>query len=89
MPPDLEREEKEIIKFNQRIAFAEERDALKNGRYVKESSVLAKLDPIHAQGCLGRAALSKNSKHQIIIPKNSDLAHLIFYCFHKKKSSFW
>ncbi|KAK2550407.1 hypothetical protein P5673_028926 [Acropora cervicornis] len=92
MLPDLERAEKEIIKFNQRIAFAEEIDALENGTSVKKSSVLVKLDPILAQGLprvggrLGRAALPENSKHQTVIPKNSHLARLIVYHFHEKSA---
>ena len=92
MLPDLEKAEKEIIKFNQRIAFAEEIDALENGRSVNKASVLVKLDPILAQGLLrdggrlGRAALPENSKHQIIIPKNSHLARLIVYHFHEKSA---
>ena len=85
MLPDLEKAENEIIKFNQI-------DALENGRSVKKSSVLVKLDPILAQdlvsvsGRLGRAAFPENSKHQIIIPKNSHLAHLIVYHFHEKSA---
>ena len=92
MLPDLERAEREIIKFNQRIAFAEEIDALQNGRSVKKSSVLVKLDPILAQGLLrvggrlGRAALPEDSKHQIIIPRNSHLARLIVHHFHEKSA---
>lgn len=64
MLPDLERAEKKIIKFNQRIA--EEIDSLENSRSVKKSSVLVKLDTILAQGLLcvggrhGRAALPEN-----------------------------
>ena len=88
--PDLERAEKEIIKFNQRIA--EEIDSLENSISVKKSSVLVKLDPILAQGLLrvggrlGRAALPENSKHQTVIPKNSHLARLIVYHFHEKSA---
>ena len=90
MLPDLERAEKKIIKFNQRIA--EEIDSLENSRSVKKSSVLVKLDTILAQGLLcvggrlGRAALPENSKHQTVIPKNSHLARLIVYHFHEKSA---
>ena len=90
MLPDLERAEKKIIKFNQRIA--EEIDSLENSISVKKSSVLVKLDPILAQGLLcvggrlGRAALPENSKHQTVIPKNSHLARLIVYHFHEKSA---
>lgn len=90
MLPDLERAEKEIIKFNQRIA--EEIDSLENCRSLKKLSVLVKLDPILAQGLLrvggrlGRAALPENSKHQTVIPKNSHLARLIVYHFHEKSA---
>lgn len=79
---------KRIINFHQRIAFAEEIDALEHGRSVKKSSVLVKLDPILAQGLphvsghVGRAALAEDSKHLIIIPKNSHLTHLIVYHFY-------
>ena len=41
--PELEIAEQEIIKFNQKIAFAEEIAALKKGKSVKKSSALIKL----------------------------------------------
>ena len=88
--PELKNAEKEIIQFNQRMAYAEEIEAIKKGNSVKKSSVLVKLDPIldhgllRVGGRLNKAAISDDSKHQIIIPRNSHLARLLVYHFHEK-----
>ena len=82
--------EGEVIMFHQSCAFAEERRAIENGDCVKKSSVLAKLDPTLVEGllCVGgrlsRAPLHDDSKHQIIIAKDSPLARLLIQHFHQK-----
>ena len=87
---ELEIGEQEIIKFNQKIAFAEEIAALKKGKSVKKSSALVRLDPIMVQGLLrvgGQlriATLSEDSKHQIIIPRDSHHVRLLVSHFHEK-----
>ena len=75
--------EREVIMLDQSCVFAEERRVLK-------SSVLAKLDPIlvngllRVSGCLSRAPLHDDSKHQIIIAKDSPVARLLIQHFHQK-----
>nr|XP_058961489.1 uncharacterized protein LOC131788420 [Pocillopora verrucosa] len=87
---ELEEAGKEIIKFEQNRTFAEELEAVKGGKCVKGSSALARLDPILTDGLLrvggrlSRATLSDDSKHQIIIPKDSHLARLLVNHFHQK-----
>ena len=87
---ELEEAGKEIIKFEQNLTFAEELEAVKGGKCVKGSSALARLDPILTDGLLrvggrlSRATLSDDSKHQIIIPKDSHLARLLVNHFHQK-----
>ncbi|XP_020604001.1 uncharacterized protein LOC110042950 [Orbicella faveolata] len=76
--------------FDQSRAFAEERRAIEKGDCVKKSGVLAKLDLIlvngllHVGGHLSRAPLHDDSKHQIIIGKDSPLARLLIQHFHQK-----
>jgi len=87
---ELENAEREIVKFNQSFAFAEELEAIKRGSSVKKSSAIAKRDPIVVSGLLrvggrlSRAPPSEDSKHQIIIPKESHLAVLLVSHFHQK-----
>ena len=86
--PELENAEREVIKFEQNLAFAEELETIREGNCVKKSSALARLDPIlvngllRVGGCLNRAPLSDDSKHHIIIPKDSHLARLLVSHFH-------
>ena len=80
---ELENAEREVIKFEQNLAFAQELETIREGNCVKKSSALARLDPILVNGLLrvggrlNRAPLSDDSKHQIIIPKDSHLARLL------------
>ena len=75
--------------FDQSRTFAEERRAIEKRDCVKKS-VLAKLDPILVNGLLrvggrlSRAPLHDDSKHQIIIAKDSPLARLLIQHFHQK-----
>ena len=88
--PELDRAETEIIKFDQSHVFAEEIEAVKAGSCVKKSSPLVKLDPILVDGLLrvggrlSRAPLPDESRHQIIISKESPLASLLVNFFHAK-----
>ena len=81
--PELENAEREVIKVEQNLAFAQELETIRERNCVKKSSALARLDPILVNGLLrvgghlNRAPLSDDSKHQIIIPKDSHLAHLL------------
>ena len=84
--------EREVTMFDQSRAFAEEKRAIEKGNCVKKSSILAKLDPILVNGLLrvggrlSRAPLHDDSKHQIIIAKDSPLARLLIQHFHQKSS---
>ena len=49
---ELEKAEKELIKFDQSFAFPEELEAVKSGRCVKKSSPVVRLDPIFSDGLL-------------------------------------
>ena len=86
--PELENAEREVIKFEQNLAFAEELETIREGNSVKKLSALARLDPILVNGLLpvgrrlNRVPLSDDSKHQIIIPKDSHLARLLVSHFH-------
>lgn len=87
---ELNNAERELIKFDQNRAFAEEIEAIGKGSCVKKSSALTKLDPILVDGLLrvgrrlSRAPLSDDSKHQIIIAKDSSLARLLVNHFQQK-----
>ena len=86
--PELENAEREVFNFEQNPAFAEELETIREGNCIKKSSALAGLDPIlvsdllRVGGRLNRAPLSDDSKHQIIIPKDSHLARLLVSHFH-------
>ena len=87
---DLDFAERELIMFDQRNAFPEEIEAIKKGGCVKKSSCLAKLSPVliggvlHVGGRLSRAPLPDESRHQIIISKDSPLGVLLIRFFHEK-----
>ncbi|XP_033110055.1 uncharacterized protein LOC117111250 [Anneissia japonica] len=90
----LEAAERFIIVHEQQKHFAAELTALKNGEKksitaVMKASPLRKLDPMLVDGVivvggrLRRAALPDRMKHQIIIPKRSEIAPLIALQAHK------
>ncbi|KAK3733837.1 hypothetical protein QZH41_000403 [Actinostola sp. cb2023] len=87
---EIENAEKEIMKYVQRQAFPEEVSALQDNSKLKKDSSLLKLDPVLVDdllcvgGRLERAPLPIQAKHQIIIPKNSDIAKLLISEFHIK-----
>ena len=83
--------ERELIMFDQRNAFPEEIETIKKGGCVKKSSCLAKLSPVliggvlRVGGRLSRAPLPDESRHQIIISKDSPLGVLLIRFFHEKR----
>ncbi|XP_062617869.1 uncharacterized protein LOC134279475 [Saccostrea cucullata] len=87
----LDKAETNILKYVQMKYFAQEFKDLNSSEngFVKRSSKLAKLDPIVHNGVLRVGGRLKkldttlNSKHQIIIPKESVLARLIAEEAHK------
>ncbi|XP_073237647.1 uncharacterized protein [Porites lutea] len=87
---DLDFAERELIMFDQRNAFHEEIETIKKGGCVKKSSCLAKLSPVLIGGVLrfggqlSRAPLPDESRHQIIISKDSPLGVLLIRFFHEK-----
>ena len=87
---DLDFAERELIMFDQRNAFPEEIETIKKGGCVKKSSCLAKLSPVliggvlRVGGRLSRAPLPDESRHQIIISKDSPLGVLLIRFFHEK-----
>ena len=87
---DLDSAERELIMFDQRNAFPEEIETIKKGGCVKKSSCLAKLSPVliggvlRVGGRLSRAPLPDESRHQIIISKDSPLGVLLIRFFHEK-----
>ena len=87
---DLDSAERELIMFDQRNAFPEEIETITKGGCVKKSSCLAKLSPVliggvlRVSGWLSRAPLSDESRHQIIISKDSPLGVLLIRFFHEK-----
>ena len=87
---DLDSAERELIMFDQRNAFPEEIETIKKGGCVKKSSCLAKLSPVliggvlRVGGRLSRAPLPDESRHQIIISKDSPLGVLLIRFFYEK-----
>ena len=87
---DLDSAERELIMFDQRNAFPEEIETIKKGGCVKKSICLAKLSPVIIGGvlCVGerlsKAPLPDESRHQIIISKDSPLTVLLIRFFHEK-----
>lgn len=80
-----------IIKFIQRKYFSEEIDKLSNPepKGVGSSSSIKRLNPILKDGILRvggrleRSSLSMDSAHQIILPRDSRVSHLILLDIHK------
>lgn len=74
-----EKAEKAIVIFVQKQHFSEEISNLTNGKPIKESSHLHKLDPVMVNGILrvgsrlSRSALPEEAKHPAILPKSSNI----------------
>ena len=87
---DLDEAESAIVSFVQRQHFAEEISDLCNGKTLRKSSHLQRLDPVMVDGILrvgGRlsmSALPEQAKHPAILPKNSNIAELILHNVHEK-----
>ena len=89
---------KEILLHTQRQSFPGELDVLRKHeqsavgqhkfKQVNQSSSIAKLDPVLIDGLLrvggrlSKARIPKDSKHQIILPKNTNVTHLINKYYH-------
>ena len=84
---ELEIAEEEILKYEQRKYFKSEIHSLENStsRALVKSSPIRKLDPflrdglLRVGGRLGRSALHADAKHQILVPKESPVACLLFF----------
>ena len=76
--------------FDQTNQLPEEIETIKKGGCVKKSSCLAKLSPVLIGGVLrvgrrlSRAPLPDESRHQIIVSKDSPLCVLLIRFFHEK-----
>lgn len=82
--------EAEIIRYSQTQCFPEEINALCNGKPIKKSSQLCKLDPVFEEGILrvgGRltkSAMPVDTKHPVLLSKHSRVAILILRDIHEK-----
>lgn len=86
---DLEMAEVEVIRHSQKKAFSDEIASLKGGKSKKKSSHLYRLCPIfynvlRVGGRLSRALMPEDSKHPIILPKNSHIAEILLQYIHKE-----
>lgn len=78
------------IRTEQSVSFSEEINSLKNGKELSSKSKLLQFNPfldrngvLRIGGRLKEALIDFDSKHQIIIPKNSILSRLIINDAHK------
>lgn len=80
---ELRHAEHEILRYIQGQAFPQEAADLAKGTSTRKTSQILKLDPILKDGLirvggrLRKSSLPYNSKHQVIVPKNSWIATLI------------
>ncbi len=92
---ELERAEMEIIKWDQNRSFPHVKKLVDENRCSKSieknvESSLASLDPIMQNGVLkvggrlGRAHISEEAKHQVILPQDSLVSNLIIKHVHEK-----
>ncbi|KAK3106560.1 hypothetical protein FSP39_022546 [Pinctada imbricata] len=87
-PNILERAERSLVMFVQRLHFPKELEDI-NTKGVKKSSPLCKLDPfihdgiLRVGGRLSNSEISFDAKHPIIIPKESKVARLLVEDAHK------
>ena len=89
---DLRRSEIVIVQWVQRFSFPEEVNLLQTGKsdLLVKTSKLASLNPVLIEGVLrvggriGKAPLSTDLKHPIIIPADSHIAELIIRDVHEK-----
>lgn len=81
---ELENERMSWIRIEQNLSFSEEINALKSGKELNSKSKLLQFNPfldrkgvLRIGGRLKEALIDYDSKHQIIIPKDSTLSRLI------------
>ena len=86
---EMRHAESEIIMHVQKQSYPDEMNSLvQDGRPIKKSSSICKLNPIMMEGILrvggrlARSSLDVDSKHQIIIPKNHRVSALIINHYH-------
>ena len=87
---EIEKERMFWIRFEQEAAFKSEIESLKMGKPVHKKSKLVSFNPfldanrvIRIGGRLKEALIDYDSKHQIIIPKNSNLSKMIINDAHQ------
>ena len=86
---EMENSQREILRCVQQQHFGEEVRCLERSNPVKKSSSIAKLSPILKDGllCVGgrlqQASVPVESKHQIILPKDSHVTLLIIQYYHQ------
>ncbi|XP_070570536.1 uncharacterized protein [Ptychodera flava] len=87
---NLQRAEDAIMKYVQRKHFPDEMALLQRKKQVRRYSPLYKLDPILDKGIirvggrLERASVSPDSKHPIVLPKDSPVSTIILQETHKE-----
>ena len=86
---ELRESEIQMIKYEQRKFYADEIEALTTGKTVKRNSHLVSLDPfidesgiLRVGGRLRFSPINFNQKHQILIPRESNIASLVIKDFH-------
>ena len=86
---ELQESEIRIIKYEHRKFYADEMEALTTGKMVKQNSHQVSLDPFIDKGGLLRVRgrlrflpLNFTQKHQILIPRESNISFLIIKYFH-------
>ncbi|KAL7869787.1 hypothetical protein AOLI_G00137750 [Acnodon oligacanthus] len=87
---DLEKAEQAIVNYVQRQYFFEEISLLSDGKAIKKTSPLYKLDPVMVNGTLrvggrlSKSALPEETKHPAILPKGNHISQLILHRVHEK-----
>ena len=86
---EMQESENQILKYLQRKYYADEMQALTKDKTVKQSSQLVRLDPfldengvLRVGGRLTFSELDFNKKHQVLVPRDSNVASLLINHFH-------
>lgn len=88
-PEELEIAELEILRFSQEKMFPEELACLKRGESVKKDSHIYGLCPmlddvLRVGGRLSRASMPEESKHPVILAKNSHVSDILLRHIHEE-----
>lgn len=87
---ELAKAEFEIIKFCQRRRFSDERISLQTDTSVRKNSSIYKLSPVLEDGILrvggrlSRAAMPEESRHPIILAKDSHISNILLKHIHEE-----